>query len=49
MQNSTSNEQNQTELREFDLLATEKYSHLKIREVVAMLESGEIPSMPFNS
>ncbi len=48
METPTSNqqEQSQTELREFDLMATEKYRHLPVREVAAMLESGEIPSKP---
>lgn len=41
--------QSNTELREFDLMATEKYSHLTVREVAAMLENGEIESKSFNS
>lgn len=51
MQNSIKNEQEQskTEFREFDLMATEKFRNLKVREVAAMLESGEIASKPFNS
>lgn len=40
--------QEETELREFDLMATEKYAHLTVREVAAMLESGEIPSVPLS-
>ena len=37
---------NNTELREFDLMATEKYAHLTVREVWEKLESGEIESRP---
>ena len=36
-----------SDLREFDLMATEKYRDLTVREVAAMLESGEIESKPF--
>ena len=46
METPTNNQQEKIELREFDLMATEKYAHLTMREVAAMLESGEIPSQP---
>jgi len=36
----------ETELREFDLMATEKYAHLTVREVWEKLESGQIESHP---
>jgi hypothetical protein len=46
METNIKNDQ-KPELREFDLMATEKYRDLTVREVAAMLESGQIESKPF--